>query len=189
MEMAHRSHFILVIVCVVSVIITPTICQGYIIKKADDKKDVIDVISEKHIEIARCRLFCIKEFMGPRLLYQDVHTVSYECKNTSISCNHCYEMCEKISHNKKEEKIICNYDNHMCFGGCRTACKHRFLANKNLYTQNIIDTGKLNPPEIVVKDCVLYWHFYEMKPSETNLVMYQVYGKDSSDTWLSLIHI
>ena len=186
MEAKHRRHFIPIIVYVFSVIIAPTICQGYILKKNDDKKDVIDIISEKHIEIARCRLFCIKEFMGPRLLYQDINTVSYECKNTSISCNHCYEMCEKISHNKKEETMICNYDNHMCFGGCRTACKHRFLSNKNMYIQNIIDRGRLSPPEIVVKDCILYWHFYETKPSETNLVMYQIYGKDASDTWFDL---
>ena len=94
------------IIFCLSVIIAPTICQGYRRKDSDGKKDVIDIISKKHIEIARCRLFCIKEFMGPRMLNQDIHTISNECKNASISCSHCYEMCEKISHNKKEETVI-----------------------------------------------------------------------------------
>ena len=147
--------------------------------------DVIDIISEKHIEIARCRLFCIKEFMGPRLLYPSLDAVSYDCQNSSISCHHCYEMCGKIV-NEKEGMTICNYENHMCFGGCRTACKHRFLSSKNVIRPNIQDTNNVTKPEIEIKDCLVYWHFYTARLSEGNLVMYQLYGKDASGTWFDL---
>ena len=92
----------------------------------------------------------------------------------------------KISHNKQEEMTICNYDNHMCFGGCRTACKHRLLSAEIQYQPNILEKDNQKDPEILVKDCILYWHFDTTKRSETNLVMYQIYGKDVSGTWFDL---
>ena len=147
--------------------------------------DVIDIISEKHIEIARCRLFCIKEFMGPRLLYPSLDAVSYDCQNSSISCHHCYEMCEKIG-NKKEGMTICNYENHMCFGGCRTACKHRFLSSKKVLGPNFQDTNNVTKPELVIKDCLIYWHFHTARLSEGNIAIYQLYGRDDSGTWFDL---
>ena len=147
--------------------------------------DVIDIISEKHIEIARCRLFCIKEFMGPRLLYPSLDAVSYDCQNSSISCHHCYEMCEKIE-NEKEGMTICNYANHMCFGGCRTACKHRFLSSKKVLGPNFQDTNNVTKPEIVIKDCLFYWHFHTARLSEGNIAIYQLYGRDDSVTWFDL---
>ena len=165
-------------------ILVPSISQG-MIQNETKKKDVIDIISEKHIEIARCRLFCIKEFMGPRLLYPSLDAVSYDCQNTSISCHHCYEMCEKIG-DKKEGMTICNYENHMCFGGCRTACKHRFLSSKKQLRPNVIETNNQTTPELVIRDCMVYWHFHTIKQSEGNLVMYQLYGKDDSGTWFDL---
>ena len=154
-------------------------------RKEAKTKDVIDIISEKHIETARCRLFCIKEFMGPRLLYPSFDAVSYDCQNTSISCHHCYEMCEKIG-DKKEGMTICNYENHMCFGGCRTACKYRFLSSKKELRPNILETNNVTKPELVINDCMVYWHFHTIKQSEGNLVMYQMYGQDDSGTWFDL---
>ena len=185
MRGSYRKHIILIVAFILATLHKPSMCQGYSLKYAD-KKDVIDIISEKHIEIARCRLFCFKELMGPRLLYENIDSVSYECKNTSISCNHCYEMCEKIAHDKKDEMTVCNYENHMCFGGCRTACKHRFLSNKELYQPNLLEQDGNDIPEIVVANCILYWHFHKPKHSATNLVMYQIYGKDSSNTWFDM---
>ena len=127
MKNFYYLHIIITSIVILSTFLKQIACHTYRANNPHDK-DAMDVISNRHVGVARCRLFCFKELMGPRLLYQDINSVSYECKNTSISCNHCYEMCEKISHNKQEAMTICNYENHMCFGGCRTACKHRFLS-------------------------------------------------------------
>ena len=183
----HQRAFVFAVVLISSLLTGPTICKGHSINSINNSDDVIDMISETHVEVARCRLFCIKEFLGPRLLYQDINSVSYECTNTSISCNHCYEMCETLSQNKKEELTICNYENHMCFGGCRTACKYKFLSdNKGFKDKSPIVQDPIDGPEVVVKGCILYWHFHIKKYSETNLVMYQIYGKDTTGTWFDL---
>ena len=180
-----NKHQIIISVLILSTITTPFNCEEDSYNKIT-KKDVIDVVFEKHAAIARCRLFCFQELMGPRLLYQNIDSISYECKNTSISCHHCYEMCEKIMNNKEDEMTVCNYNNHMCFGGCRTACKYKWVSNHNIYQPNILEENEKDVPEILAKDCVLYWHFHSRKLSETNLVMYQIYGQDVSNTWFDL---
>ena len=165
-------------------IATSGLCQEYSHGNSNTK-DLIDIVSEKHIETARCRLFCFKELLAPNLSYFNLDMVLDRCKNDSISCYHCYDMCEKIINDKTDGNTLCDYKNHMCFGGCRTACKYHLLSNKKYYQPKMSTDNEKYGIEGVVKDCVLYWKFHSKK-SASKLTLFQIYGKGLSNTWFNL---